>query len=317
MDGMMLSSMSEWSRKRKMMSKRAHILWIPEKRTGKVRSALMHPGYLRALLCVVLACILSIPFMEGWILSLKDQIRVLEVKKQELHSELARLEYVKQELADIASQEEELKAYFGMSRYRSLKQAVGGAHGGTPKLESDLSKSVFKTGLATTVSKEALQHGLETMKENFDTVGSLMIKQSEAWENTPSVVPVAMSEPTISSGFGWRKNPFTNKREFHAGIDIIGRTGEGVIAPAHGVVLNIGYDRWLGKYLVVQHSDEIKTIYGHLSEISVTKGQKVGRGEEIGLIGNTGLSTSSHLHYSVVENDRVVDPMQYILDLKG
>jgi murein DD-endopeptidase MepM/ murein hydrolase activator NlpD len=144
-----------------------------------------------------------------------------------------------------------------------------------------------------------------------------MVRQAEAWDTTPSILPVELKNPVISSGFGWRKSPFTNKREFHAGIDIIGRTGTPVVAPAAGVVINAGQDRWLGKYLVLQHSEELKTIYGHLHEVSVSKGGRVRRGDLIGRVGNTGLSTSSHLHYSVLERNRAVNPMQYILEVSG
>jgi murein DD-endopeptidase MepM/ murein hydrolase activator NlpD len=280
----------------------------------------VHPGFLRALLGLVTVCLLSVPLLEWGILSLKDEIRELEGTKEALSSEIVRLEYVKKELVRIAEKEEDLKAYFGMSRFHSLKQAMGGAKGGP--LELDLDATEVKKGLAANalvsgVPKAILREQFRTMHENFDTLGDLMALQSEAWEQTPSIVPVTLEEPRISSGFGWRKNPFTNKREFHAGIDIIGRTGETVIAPACGVVTKHGYDRWLGKYLVLQHTDAIKTIYGHLSKVSVKKGDRIQRGDPIGLIGNTGLSTSSHLHYSVVENGRVVDPMQYMLDLKG
>jgi murein DD-endopeptidase MepM/ murein hydrolase activator NlpD len=303
-----------------MNTKRAHLIWIPQGGVGKVRATLMHPVYLRILFSVLLICVISIPLLEWGVLSLNDEIRELEAKKELLSAEIERLEYVKQALAEMSLKEEELKAYFGMSRYRSLRQALGGATVDPPGVQGGLKNAsmVFdKSDLVSSIPMKIMREKFQNMSENFDALGELMMKQSAAWENTPSVIPVKIKEPKISSGFGWRTNPFTNKREFHAGIDIIGRTGMAVIAPARGVVANTGYDRWLGKYLVVRHTDEIRTIYGHLNKVLVKKGEKVQRGETIGQIGNTGLSTSSHLHYSVVEEDRVVDPMLYILDFKG
>ena len=86
---------------------------------------------------------------------------------------------------------------------------------------------------------------------------------------------------------------------------------------ASGWVVRTGYDKWLGNYLVMQHGDRIKTIYGHLKEALAHEGDHVRRGDRIGLVGNTGMSTSHHLHYGVIVNNRAVDPLQYVLDLNG
>jgi len=287
---------------------RSHVLWIPRHGSGKVRSFLLRPGYLRVLLAVVLLCLASIPVLESGVLSLAERIGALEEARGELQEEISRLEYVKRELARITEKEQRLKDYFGMARFRSLEQVVGGG----PDRPEDLVEKA-----AGAAAPSGLPGRLETLAGNLEAFGDLMIRQAAAWNETPSIIPVDLKDPVISSPFGWRKSPFTNKREFHAGIDVIGRTGTAVVAPATGAVINLGYDRWLGNYIVLQHSDELKTIYGHLDEVSVRKGDRVGRGDVIGRVGNTGLSTSSHLHYSVLERNRAVNPMQYILDVSG
>ena len=73
----------------------------------------------------------------------------------------------------------------------------------------------------------------------------------------------------------------------------------------------------MGNYLVIEHTSKIKTIYGHLEKIVVAENSRVERGQFIGVMGNTGMSTSRHLHYSVVDGNRAVDPMQYVLDARG
>jgi len=299
---------------------RSHVLWIPRHGSGKVRSFLLQPGYLRVLLAVVLLSLASIPVLESGVLSLAEKIAQLEEARGELQEEITRLEYVKRELARITEKEQRLKDYFGMARFRSLEQVAGG---GPEQPEALLEKATGASaggirGKERDASAPAgLPGRLETLAGNFEAFGDLMIRQAAAWEETPSILPVDLEDPVISSPFGWRKNPFTNKREFHAGIDIIGRTGTGVVAPAAGAVITRGYDRWLGNYVVLQHSDDLKTLYGHLHEVSVDRGDRVGRGDVIGRVGNTGLSTSSHLHYSVLERNRAVNPMQYILDVSG
>ncbi len=100
-------------------------------------------------------------------------------------------------------------------------------------------------------------------------------------------------------------------------MDFIGAKGTKVIAPAKGKAFNTGYDQWLGNYVVLHHPAGFKTIYGHLSQIHAREGAEVRRGDVIGTVGNTGLSTSPHLHYGVIKGERAVDPMQYVLDRKG
>ena len=82
------------------------------------------------------------------------------------------------------------------------------------------------------------------------------------------------------------------------------------------MVINRGYDQWLGNYIVIQHTEKLKTIFGHMSKISVANGTKISRGDLLGYIGNTGLSTGTHLHYSILNEGQPVDPMEYILDIR-
>jgi murein DD-endopeptidase MepM/ murein hydrolase activator NlpD len=258
--------------------------------------------------------------LERGVLALAERIVELETKKVELQGEIDRLHYVRRELARITDKEQQLREYFGLARFRSLKQVVGGGDMHSLAMavqEADATGKKGPSGKDTRNAPETLPERLEIIAGNYDAFGELMVKQAEAWQDTPSILPVDAKRPVISSGFGWRRNPFTMKREFHAGIDIVGRTGTRVVAPAAGVVINRGHDRWLGNFLVLKHKEDIKTIYGHLDRSSVKKGDRVQRGDVIGFVGNTGLSTSSHLHYSVVEADRAVNPLQYVLDYPG
>ena len=128
---------------------------------------------------------------------------------------------------------------------------------------------------------------------------------------TPSITP---TRGWITSAFGYRSSPFTGHREIHRGIDIAGRMGTPVIAPADGVVRYAKDRRALGKAISVSHGYGIETIYGHLSEFRVKPGQKIRRGQVIASMGNTGRSTGPHLHYQVEVNGKPVNPQNYILD---
>ena len=129
---------------------------------------------------------------------------------------------------------------------------------------------------------------------------------------TPSVWPV---RGHISSKFGPRISPFTGKRAFHSGLDISAPRGKKVRSPANGKVVRASYDVRMGNYIRINHRHGIETTYGHLSKILVRYGQEVKRGDLLGLVGSTGrFSTGPHLHYQIAVNDKVVDPLQYILD---
>ena len=128
---------------------------------------------------------------------------------------------------------------------------------------------------------------------------------------TPSVWP---AKGWVSSRFGYRTSPFTNKKEFHRGLDICTRMGSPIIAPADGVVTSAGKDYGYGNILTLSHNHGLKTRYAHLKKFLVKKGQSVKRGDKIGLVGLTGRTTGPHLHYEVHLNGVPVDPLRYILN---
>ena len=117
---------------------------------------------------------------------------------------------------------------------------------------------------------------------------------------------------SISSHYGYRKSPFSEAREFHGGVDFRGKTGDEVVTTADGVVEKAKYGKGYGKHVVIKHEKGYKTLYGHLSKIEVTKGQKVEAGEKIGEIGSTGRSTGPHLHYEVIRYGRRINPGKFI-----
>lgn len=117
----------------------------------------------------------------------------------------------------------------------------------------------------------------------------------------------------ISSGVGMRKNPWTQKPEFHSGLDIPKPTGTPVYAPGGAVVEHVGRSKANGNTVILNHGQGITTLYAHLSKIHVTKGQQVEKGQLIAAVGNTGKSTSSHLHYEVRVNGIPIDPRRNLI----
>lgn len=112
----------------------------------------------------------------------------------------------------------------------------------------------------------------------------------------------------MSSGYGYRKDPFTGRRAFHSGTDFAPGYGASVYASMRGRVKYAGYMGGYGKLVVLDHGNGYTTRYGHLSRILVRKGKYVGQGQQIGKVGNTGRSTGAHLHFEVRKNGRAINP---------
>jgi murein DD-endopeptidase MepM/ murein hydrolase activator NlpD len=154
----------------------------------------------------------------------------------------------------------------------------------------------------------------QALKEQqiLDDLAATAGERVERWAATPSIWPV---KGHITSKFGPRISPFTGKRAFHSGLDIGSPRGREIRSPASGKVVVAAYDTRLGNFIRINHGFGIETTYGHLAKMLVKYGKKVKRGDVIGLVGSTGkFSTGPHLHYQVAINDKVVNPVQYILD---
>jgi murein DD-endopeptidase MepM/ murein hydrolase activator NlpD len=118
----------------------------------------------------------------------------------------------------------------------------------------------------------------------------------------------------LTGTFGGRPDPFTGERAFHQGLDISTSKGQPVYATANGTVESAAYTGEYGNLIVLRHDFGLSTRYGHLSKFSVTPGQPVRRGDVIGLVGSTGRSTGAHLHYEVLANGKLINPLPLLTE---
>jgi murein DD-endopeptidase MepM/ murein hydrolase activator NlpD len=117
---------------------------------------------------------------------------------------------------------------------------------------------------------------------------------------------------SISSNFGPRRDPFLRRPAMHAGMDFRARTGTPILAGGAGKVVAAGWAGGYGRLVEIDHGNGYSTRYAHMSKITVSKGDEVSTGDQIGLVGSTGRSTGPHLHYEVRRNGKAVDPMRFI-----
>lgn len=116
----------------------------------------------------------------------------------------------------------------------------------------------------------------------------------------------------LTSKCGWRGDPFTGVKQFHPGLDMACPTGTPIYAALGGKVLQGGFSRIYGNYVIIDHGNGFQTLYGHMSKRISSTGDYVQQGQKIGLVGSTGYSTGPHLHWTVYKNGKVVDPLTLI-----
>jgi len=147
----------------------------------------------------------------------------------------------------------------------------------------------------------------------FERLGLSLARMAvleRALDGIPQVVPA--SARNITSGFGYRRDPFNGRGAMHAGIDFKGAIGSPIFAAAEGRVTYAGWKSGYGQAIEITHGNGILTRYGHLSRIGVKVGQKVAAGSTIGGLGSTGRSTGPHLHFEVRINNRAVNPRPFL-----
>lgn len=167
--------------------------------------------------------------------------------------------------------------------------------------------------IKTSKKLDKLTKQIYIQSKSFDEVMDMASKKEQMLASIPSIMPVKSEDlKRISSGFGIRMHPILKIRKMHEGQDFTAPTGTEIFATGNGTISKVEKKRFgFGYHVIVDHGYGYETIYAHMSKISVRPGQKVQRGDILGLVGNTGSSTAPHLHYEVVKNGRKIDPVNY------
>ena len=239
---------------------------------------------------------------------LQQENTLLQNKFDKLRWNLAEVE---NRYATLVEKESYIRTVFDLPEIDEEERqlGIGGPEPPSLAIMSQAEKSAYLTELEV--------DGLLTLSqfelEKFTEVEQALLNIEDRLRHTPSIWP---TKGWLSRGYGMKLDPFTGYKQLHRGIDLANRTGTKVIATADGKVSQISRTTGLGKLIVIDHGYGFTSRYGHLSEIKVQRGQKVRRGDLIGLMGSTGYSTGPHLHYEVVRNGKFFDPQEYILNEK-
>ncbi len=183
------------------------------------------------------------------------------------------------------------------------------AAGGTSQTNAAIS-TVLSTSLGSPDDTfGVLRTLLQSLETRLSSVRKGVERQEKLAAATPSIWP---ARGWLTSSFGGRSDPFTGSSAFHQGLDISASKGQQVFATADGKVESTSFQGEYGNLIVVAHDFGITTRYGHLSAFNVKPGQTVHRGDVIGYVGSTGRSTGSHLHYEILANGKLLNPLQLL-----
>lgn len=171
--------------------------------------------------------------------------------------------------------------------------------------------------VSTTQKLNELKKELYIQSKSYDELVSLAKNKENMLQNLPAIQPVLNKDlKQMASGYGWRIDPVYHTRRFHAGMDFAAPTGADIYATGNGQVISAGWQQGYGNCVQINHGYGYVTLYGHMSAFKIRAGQKVKRGDVIGLVGSTGKSTGPHLHYEVHYKGEIMNPQNYyFLDL--
>lgn len=254
------------------------------------------------------------------VLHLRTPKRVfVERESREWHSKLdmleRRLDASAQALQDMERRDNMLyRSVFGMEEISDDVRNAG--YGGVDRYADLRARDVAGNLTSAVMRSDILLKKAYVQSKSFDQVALVSERAAEMAMCAPTIPPVNYAHVRQASGFGMRVDPILkNRYTRHQGVDLApksGKDGEPVYVTGNGVVKAVGYDAGgYGRYVLVDHGFGYQTRYAHLNKALVTKGQEVQRGQQIAVMGNTGRSTGTHLHYEVIYMNRHVNPVNY------
>lgn len=302
-----------------MAAKKITIVFLPEG-SNKVRQFKIHRSLFLFFSLLFISSALLLTWMIRDYLDIKTEIpRLARLQKEnkdqrgQLVALVQKIDKISRKMIELKQFDHKLKVMVNLETGEDNANFLGIGGSDPTVLNPDYSVEKAHQKLVRLMHKSVdnLDSEISIHTDEKAELYGFLENQKSMLSCTPSIWP---TKGWVSSGFGYRISPFTNKKEFHKGLDICARMETPVIAPADGIVTSMGRDYGYGNILSVNHSYGLKTTYAHLATVLVKKGQNVKRGQKIALVGNSGRTTGTHLHYEVYLNGVPVNPINYILN---
>lgn len=217
---------------------------------------------------------------------------------------------VKTKLSQLYELEDKVRNMVGLEPSES-NNAVPITSRAINSISSALSTKEFYdlTDLTDSDSIDTITSLIDSEKEEYDGFIKEVENQLKYLESVPDKWPVV---GRITSKFGYRIHPISNRRQFHKGVDIANKSGTNIVAAASGIVTYSGWNGGYGKVIIVSHGYGYKSVYAHNNNNLVKVGEKVKKGQVIAELGSTGKSTGPHVHFEVHYKGKQIDPLQVL-----
>lgn len=307
------------------MKKHLTLMVIPHNESHVKELHLSRPILWGLLGCLSIFIATFLFFAVGYSISQdkETQLYALKTENEEMKHQFAliqeRLDNFRHQVDELTDQDRMMRAWVDLSEPGDevRQMGVGGGDEADPEWQVSVSPEVGQTFSETYTNLDQLKREAQFLEASFDSIVSKLKQDDHFRRHFPSIAPV-QGKWYRSSRYGLRKDPFTGRQQFHNGVDLAGRPGTPIIATADGIIEKVAYDRRLGHYVKIDHGNGLQTLYGHLrSKPKLKLGNKVKRGDKIGEMGDTGRATATHVHYTVIKNNRAVKPFDYIFEEKS
>jgi len=292
-------------------------LIIPKKKSS-AKKFILSSNMLKGLVCCLVIITLSFMYTYYDYIKIKRDRTELERLRKQTKEQKLEIDGLVEKVNIFSMKMEELNqldknirtmANIEDKRYKGQLLGMGGSINEEMRIKSGTESDQKIVIAKIHQNVDQLTKDANDQKKSFNELLKHLREQRSIIAATPSVWPV---QGWVTSEFGYRTSPLSGVREFHRGIDIAVRAGVQVAAPADGIVTEVFYDREMGHTVKIDHGHGMSTWFGHLLKSVLTQGAIVKRGDLIGYAGNTGRSTGSHLHYSVLLNGVPVNPRRYL-----
>ena len=222
-----------------------------------------------------------------------------------------RLKNLDDKVLVIEEKDKAVRNYAGMPEIDlDIRKLGTGGYGIKSNVLSDnISPMINEELIALQLDIEKISRNVNLEFESYESIYDKVKKDINRISKIPSIRPVKGGY--LNSSFGYRKDPIDNVMRFHQGQDITVKSGTSIHSPADGIVKRAYYAGGFGNHIKLDHGNGYTTLFAHLSKIKVKHGQKVKKGEVIGLTGNTGRSTAPHLHYEIHHYGESKNPLDY------
>ncbi|MCF6270709.1 MAG: M23 family metallopeptidase [Melioribacteraceae bacterium] len=273
--------------------------------------------YLLALSTLLISFfIFGVYFILNYTLNPNSQLKTLQTENSMLKKELSEivnnLQVFNSQLDSLSITNYDLRMKNNLELITDEERNIG--TGGSIFNNLIFSNSSEANDIISTLDNyvETIELKIKLENENYEDIKKAFLLNSELYDALPAIKPTTGS---YGDRFGMRRHPILKIKRMHNGVDFLAYYNTPVYAPGGGVVEFIGRKGGLGKTIIINHGFGYKTLYGHLNRYKVRKGQKIKRGDLIGLTGSSGsLSTGPHLHYEVKHNGIALNPRNFIFD---